>query len=131
MFFLTRRSETRKHLESLRTTAYVDFIRGVAGLAVLQRHPPTDDVEFQRGTELIALVADAKARIALHGSNSVVSSLAEFLRDGLVLDTPERARQFTAICQRIRSDTKPRPGEITDHDAPRLCRFRLGIEWRA
>ncbi|HUB58958.1 MAG TPA: hypothetical protein VL975_00730 [Candidatus Micrarchaeia archaeon] len=115
--FLTRRSETRRHLESLRTAAYVDFIRAVAGLAVLQRHPVTEEAEFLRGNELTALVADSKARIALYGSDSVVSSLAEFLRAGVVLDTPARARQFTSVCQRMRNDTKPRPGEITEHDA--------------
>lgn len=115
--YLTRRSETKKHLESLRTTAYVDFIRGVAGLAVLQRHPSEGEHDYLRGVELTALVADAKARIALYGSESVVSSLAKFLRAGVVLDSPERATEFTVVCQRMRNDTRPRPGKVTEHDA--------------
>jgi hypothetical protein len=114
--FLSRRSETKKHLESLRTTAYVDFIRGIAGLAVLQKHTVDSHEEFLKGQELTILVADAKARIALYGSSPVVSSLAHFLRRGLVLDSPERARDFTAICQRMRGDTRPRPGTVTTHD---------------
>lgn len=115
--FLSRRSETKKHLETLRTTAYVDFVRGVAGWLVLNKHPIDSKENFLRGTELTMLMADAKARIALYGSKSVVSSLAKFLRAGVVLDSPERAKEFTAVCQKMRSDTRPRPGNVTDHDA--------------
>jgi len=125
--FLGRRSETRKHLESLRTTAYVDFVRGVAGLAVLQKHPDGSKEEFLKGNELIMVVADAKARIALYGSKSVVSSLAKFLRGGVVLDTPERGREFTAICQKMRTDTRPRLANVTDDDAHFLL-FGLDLE---
>lgn len=114
--FLSRRSETKKHLESLRTTAYVDFVRGVAGLAVLHSGTIDSYDEFLKEQDLIILVADAKARIALYGSMAVVSSLANFLRAGLVLDTPQRLRDFTAICQTMRSDTRPRPGGVNDHD---------------
>jgi len=125
--FLSRRSETKKHLESLRTDAYVDFIRGVAGLAVLQSHSPEGEKDYLRGVELTALVADAKARIALYGGESVVSSLATFLRAGAVLDSTERATEFTAICQKMRNDTRPRPGNISDHDAHFLL-FGLDME---
>lgn len=72
----------------------MDFVRGVASLAVLQKKPLDSEAEFLKGNELIMLVADAKARIALYGSTSVVSSLAQFLRGGVVLDTPERAKEF-------------------------------------
>jgi hypothetical protein len=118
--FLTRRSETKKHIESLTTASYVDFIRGVAGLAVLQKgrrgRPPDTEEDFLKGNELIMLVADAKARIALYGSKAVVSSLAQFLRAAVVLDSPERAKEFTAICQKMRNDSRPRPGKASDHD---------------
>jgi hypothetical protein len=114
--FLSRRSETKKHLESLRTTAYVDFVRGVAGLAVLNRRTVDSHEEFLKGQDLTILVADAKARIALYGSISVVSSLAKFLRAGLVLDSPQRCREFTSICQKMRNDTRPKPGAAEDHD---------------
>jgi hypothetical protein len=114
--FLSRRSETKKHLESLRTTAYVDFVRGIAGLAVLNRRTVDSHEEFLKGQDLTILVADAKARIALYGSIAVVSSLANFLRAGLVLDSPQRFRDFTSICQKMRSDTRPRPGVVNDHD---------------
>jgi hypothetical protein len=114
--FLSRRSETIKHLQSLRIAAYVDFIRGVAGLGVLQHESIQSKEHFVKGLELKMLVADAKSRIAIYGSESVASSLAQFLRGGNVLDSPERARAFTAVCQRMRGDTRPKLGEITDSD---------------
>jgi hypothetical protein len=115
--FLTRRSETIKHFESIRTDAYVDFIRGVAGLAIMQRSPVQEGKEqFLKGMEAKVLVADAKARIAIYGSEPVVSLLAKFLRGGAILDSPERAREFTTLCQKMRSDGCPRPQEVTDED---------------
>jgi hypothetical protein len=130
--FLGRRSETKKHLESLRTTAYVDFVRGVAGLAVVQKKYPfgfdsTSKEDYLKSVDLTMLVADAKARIALYGSKPVVSSLAKFLRAGVALDSPERGKEFTAICQKMRSDTRPRPGKVSDHDAHFLL-FGFDVE---
>ena|SRR2546423_7575577 len=115
--FVSRRSETKKHLEELRTTAYVDFIRGIAGLAIIQRGPVDTKEKATKGSELITLVADAKARIVLYGSPRIVVSLAKFLRAGDVLDSTERAKEFTAICQQMRNDTRPNPGPLTDKDA--------------
>jgi hypothetical protein len=125
--FLSRRSETKKHLESLRTTAYVDFIRGIAGLAVIYRRPIDSQEVFLKGQDLTILVSDAKARIALYGSVRVVSSLAKFLRAGLVLNSPERFKDFTSICQQMRSDTRPRPGAVSDHDVEFLL-FGADVE---
>ena len=114
--FLTRRSETIKHLQSLRIAAYVDFIRAVAGLAVVSRDAVQSKEHFAKDWELRMLLADAKSRIAIYGSESVVSSLAEFLRKGNILNTPERARAFTSVCQKMRGDTRPKLGKINDSE---------------
>ena len=114
--FLSRRSETIKHLQSLRISAYVDFIRAVAGLGVLQHEPVQSKEHFVKGSELRMLLADAKSRIAIYGSESVVDSLAQFLRGGNVLDSPERAKAFTQVCQQMRGDTRPKLGKITVND---------------
>jgi hypothetical protein len=114
--FLSRRSETIKHLQSLRIAAYVDFIRAVAGLGVLQHEAIQSKEHFVKDWELRMLLADAKSRIAIYGSESVARSLAQFLRGGNVLDTPERARAFTGVCKEMRGDTRPKLGEITDSD---------------
>jgi len=72
--------------------------------------------DLLKGMELTMLVADARARIAIYGSGPVVISMAEFLRGGAILDTPERTQKFTEVCQKMRSDGRPRPKEVTDED---------------
>jgi len=124
--FLGRRSETIKQLQSLRIAAYVDFIRSVSGLAVVGREPVQSKEHLLKEWELRMLLADAKSRIAIYGSQIVASSLAEFLRDGNVLNSPERARAFTAVCQKMRGDTRPKLGHITDKDMHYLL-FELDI----
>ncbi len=114
--FLGRRSETVKLQQSLKTTAYVDFIRGVAGLAILQSHTVQDQELQREGGRLRMLVADAKARIAIYGGPAVVGAMARFLRGGAVLDTPGRAKSFAAICQSFRNDSSPKPGSVPDAD---------------
>jgi hypothetical protein len=114
--FLGRRSDTIRQLQILRTAAYVDFIRAVAGLGILGKDTLRDKDHFLEGRELTMLLADAKSRIAIYGSESVVSSMARFLRAGFVLDSLERTREFTAICQKMRGDTRPKPGVVADRD---------------
>lgn len=113
--FLTRRSETIKQLQSLRISAYVDFIRAVAGLASIRQVPVQSKEHFQKQWELTMMLADAKARIAIYGSRLVLAALAELLRGGYEL-TGERAKSFTAICQLMRRDTRPKLGKASDHD---------------
>jgi len=114
--FLARRSETLKLQASLRTSAYVDFIRGIAGLAVLQKDTLRDQEGFRELRNFTMLVADAKARIAIYGSAEAVRDLSSFVRKGAVLDSPERLNEFTAICQRFRNDGRPKLGEVCDAD---------------
>lgn len=114
--FLARRSETIKSLQSVRLAAYVDFIRAVAGLAIVQREPVQSKEHFVKDWELRMLLADAKSRIAIYGSESVVGSLAQFLRGGKMLDTAERARSFMHVCQQMRGDTRPNLEKISDSD---------------
>lgn len=113
---LARRSETIKQFQSLRAAAYADFIRGVAGLAVMQQRDPQSGGEYLKGKEMMILVADAKSRIAIYGGGNVVASLAGFLRGGAVLDSPERAEKFTDVCRQMRNDRSTRPGRATNED---------------
>jgi hypothetical protein len=117
--FLNRNSETIKQFQILKMSAYSDFIRGIAGLAILQNEPIEEMREHvSRGREYKALVADAKARIAIYGDETVVSSLAQFLRGGSILDTPERNKEFTSVCQKMRADDSAAPpSNISDETA--------------
>lgn len=123
--FLARRSETLKQLHSLRTAAYVDFIRSVSALAAIRKPPLTELFHqepiqpkeyFLKEWESRLLLADAKARIAIYGSTSVVSSLTGFLRGGFILDSAERMKSFTVLCQTMRRDSRPGPGKASDED---------------
>lgn len=113
---LTRKSETIKHFQELRSEAYVDFIRGIAGLAIIQKREAEAGQEYIKGEEMLILVTNAKARIALYGSASVISSLARFLRGGAALDSPERAEAFMKICLTMRNDRSDKAGKVTNED---------------
>lgn len=88
---LTRRTERFKHLQELRSAAYVDFVRGVA------------DAAQQSGG--IAQVADARARIAIYGEESVVHSLAGFIAHGGQTQNKEGMQAFAELCQAMRAET--------------------------
>ncbi len=88
--FLTRRTERFKHLQELRSAAYADFVRGVATAAEQSKaRNPTG--------EGIALVADARARIAIYGGGEVVHALSEFIARGAQTCNPPRCAQKLAV----------------------------------
>jgi hypothetical protein len=103
-------------VQSLRTAAYVDFIRSVSALAALGKDSLKDKEYFVKAWESRLLLADAKARIAIYGSTSVVSSLANFLRGGVILDSEERMQAFATVCQIMRRDSRPGPGAARNDD---------------
>jgi hypothetical protein len=115
--YLSRRTEKLRQLETLRSSAYADFIRGVAGLATTQRGATVslgDEVKFR------SLVADAQARIAIYGSRTVAACLARFLRGGAVLDTDERAEAFCTVCSKMREDSRVGAEELAQDDMSTL-----------
>jgi hypothetical protein len=89
--FLTRRTERFKHLQELRSAAYIDFVRGVA------------NASHQSGG--VAQVADARARIAIYGGESVVRSLSEFIARGGQTTNQNGMRAFAELCQAMRAET--------------------------
>jgi hypothetical protein len=89
--FLTRRTEKFKHLQELRSAAYIDFVQGVANAAQ------------QSGG--IAEVADARCRIAIYGGKSVVHSLSEFIAHGAQTCNPKGMEAFTELCRVMRAET--------------------------
>jgi hypothetical protein len=89
--FLTRRTERFKHLQDLRSAAYIDFVSGVANAA-------------QR-TGGIADVADARCRIAIYGGRRVVQSLSEFIANGAQTTNRKGMQAFAELCQAMRAET--------------------------
>ena len=96
--YLTRRTERFKHLQELRSAAYADFVRGVAGAAE-QSHA------HNTATGGIALVADARARIAIYGGKGVVHSLSEFIALGAQTCNAHGMQAFAELCTSMRAVT--------------------------
>jgi hypothetical protein len=89
--YLTRRTEKFKHLQELRSAAYIDFVSGVANAA------------HQTGG--VAEVADARCRIAIYGGESVVHSLSGFIAHGAQTCNPKGMQAFAELCQAMRAET--------------------------
>ncbi|MEW6381189.1 MAG: hypothetical protein AB1611_16500 [bacterium] len=110
-YWFSRVSEEQKNQQTLRTQAYVDYIRGAAGLAIAQKK---GDTKTQQ--EYGIPMADARARILIYGSEPVIQSLAKFYHQGGVLDTPERKELFISMCLNMRKDS------LSSNDASTSCR---------
>jgi hypothetical protein len=89
--FLTRRTEKYKHLQELRSAAYIDFVAGVANAA------------HQTGG--IAEVADARTRIAIYGGKDVIRSLSQFIALGAQTVDPKGMQAFAELCSVMRAET--------------------------
>ncbi len=118
--FLTRWTEKYKQLQSLRADAYVDFLRGVSKLGVVQKDAVRDKDSFLEERDAMITVADAKARIAIYGSREVVRSLSAFMDGGAVLNTSERLRSFAEICRLMRDEGSPRTQRVSFDDVHKL-----------
>lgn len=95
-FLLGRAGEKRKHLEALQSEAYSDYLRSVAAAAHLR-----SDEDL---VEALKLAADAKARIAVYGSRSVIEALAKFEESGAVLNNDLSTESFIALVSAMRHE---------------------------
>lgn len=92
---LGRSAEREKHVEGLRAQAYADYLRSVAAAAHLRSDEDLRDAHRD--------AADAKARIAVYGSNEVISALARFEESGAALGSAGSRTAFVALVTRMRS----------------------------
>jgi len=86
-------AEKSKQYQNLKSQAYIDFIKSVAGIAIAQREQDAKGMFDFR-----TLLTDAKIRIAIYGSKDVVELMADFFRKyGGRLESPEACKSFSAI----------------------------------
>ena len=97
-YIFTRRNEFEKHKRMMVTQAYSDYLRGVAEGA----HLNLDSNHAQ----IMARVADAKARICLYGSPEVIASLATFENAGGAILNPQQHELFASLVLAMRGDSK-------------------------
>lgn len=99
-YFFNKRVELAKQNQSLKSSAYVDFIKAVAGITLSQRHEDKD-----KELEFAILLADAKARIAIYGSQEVANDVANFFKDHGTITSPESLSSFIKLVQTMRQQT--------------------------
>jgi hypothetical protein len=93
-FASSRAAERARHGEELQAQAYADYLRAVAAAGHLRSD---EDVRNARRD-----AADAKARISVYGSVSVVQALARFEETGAVLSKPESYAAFITLVNCMR-----------------------------
>ena len=103
-----RSLETRKQLVVQRAQAYADFFRGFAALAQ------------SRSGDSLALVADAKTRICIYGSEKVVFALAAFERAGASTLTDEGAATIIDLMHAMRRDVAQSRVQVPKEDLSRV-----------
>jgi hypothetical protein len=107
---LGTRAEARKQQALLRMEAYADFLRGVSILAASQSPIfPQDEA-----AKALALVGDARARIAIYGSVMTVKAMAAFSPFSQ-LTSRQACVTFVRACQQMRRDTHAESA-ITDDE---------------
>ena len=96
-YAFSRKSEQLKKKEELCVQAYVDFTRGVSGIAIAQGNSGNNE-------EYLTLLTDAKTRISIYGSVEVINAIADFWRLGPIFDTPERMKSYVNVIQLMRKE---------------------------
>lgn len=93
-FFLNRSAEKERQFDTLKTVAYVDYLRAIAASGHLRTDEDLRDA-FRDA-------ANAKTRIAVFGSAKVVHALAQFEEVGSVLDNPRARNAFIQLVVAMR-----------------------------
>ncbi len=106
----SKSGERRKQLETLRSQAYVDYLRAVAEIAQLRKTDP------KKRSEWLAAAADAKTRICVYGASSVITALAAFENSNPVLDSSASRTQFLDLCTKTRRQNLGRAGTVALDD---------------
>ena len=99
-----RTSTKENNLREERQKAYSNFLQGVA----LQATSP--------GREALAIVADAKSRIAIYGSDLVIGRLAAFETLGPNLDNRDSVHAFLNLVQSMRADSYKKESSVDTED---------------
>lgn len=94
-FWVSRATDREKHAETLRSQAYADYLRAVAAAAYLRSDEDLRDAHRD--------AADAKARMAIYGSASVIKALSRFEDVGAVIADEPSAQAFIRLVSSMRS----------------------------
>lgn len=110
----TMAANSSKQYGDLKSQAYLDFAKAVAGVSIARKNNDT-----AKEAESIELTTDAKIRIAVLGSKGVAKTTADFFRNYGVLDSPDAYRSFDSIIREMRKELA-RKEEIEEKDINQL-----------
>lgn len=99
-YFFTRHLDLQRSRREARTKAYTDYLLCVSEHANTARH-----ISLQEVRNLAAKTADAKCRICLYGSSSVIEAFAAFEKQGATMNTAEQRASFTHMVSIMRRDS--------------------------
>lgn len=102
-YIFTRHIEHARALKDMKVKAYMDYLRGVCEQAQLSLTFDKKSAQ-EKKSEAFIRIADAKARICLYGSSSVIHAFAEFERLGAQIATQEQIKAFVSMSLEMRKD---------------------------
>jgi len=111
--FLTRRTESFKHIQELRSAAYADFLSGFAKV-VRAQNEKRDEASKLKEREGMVLVTDSRSRITIYGGDKVVSALADFISRGTQTLTPQGMVAFARLCTAMRAEAGRKGASFED-----------------
>ena len=94
---LSQKYFSDKQKKELETQSYIDFIEAVAGLNSAQRNNDKD-----KENEFNLKLMIAKAKISMHGAQSVIEAIAKMLRDNPHLENKNDLNNYLLIVEKIR-----------------------------
>ena len=104
-YLFSRSSETHKQLATLRSDAYVDYLRCVAELAKIGRPDRRlRNSDRRRHSDLLAQAADAKTRICIYGTAPVIAALSAFEAKSPIIDSESSAKVFLNLVKEMRRE---------------------------
>jgi hypothetical protein len=122
-YLFSRSSETHKQLATLRSKAYVDYLRCVAELARIGRSnrslrssDRSRRGDLSRRSDLLSQAADAKARICIYGTAPVIAALSAFEKKSPVIDSESSAKVFLTLVKEMRRENIGRSEAAREND---------------
>lgn len=92
-YFFARSNARQDRFAGLRNESYADYLKAVANAAI------------NRTPSAITEVTDAKCRMAIYGSNSVIEKLARFETTGAKLSNEQGILAFVAMAEQMRTES--------------------------
>lgn len=108
-FWFSRLTTNWSRLQDKQIQAYVDFLKGVSGLAQSQRFK---DKEAE--LDSASLLADARARIAVYGHSEVLAALAEFDKTDRQLSSESSLSAFMQLIQTMHKVSNAKIAPISE-----------------